>query len=709
MYENGKLAVLNIDDIFPNRFQPRLRFDEDKLNELSDSIRKYGVIQPIVVRPINNKYEIIAGERRYKASVLANKSTIPAVIVSLSDKESEEIALLENIQRQQLSPIEEAVSYKRILDMGYITQEGLAKKIGKAQSTIANKIRLLNLDDEVQEALLENKISERHARSLLRLNGNQNQIDMLHRIINERLTVKQTDNEIAKLKNKTSDKKDTNIYENKSNDEVESLFVENPHEERKGGTMDIDRIIREAKDINAPQAEDSKDLTNLMKKDDNVKVSPLIKSEEPEEKLPVQEDGKFVNFSQIKEEKKETTLQNNSGVTFDNIFSSPVILEENKTDTKNEDNKLNDDTSSVNNNEISNAVADAFMNVSQTKEIKQDDENIKDNTKEEEEMNQNKFINPSYDINASVNTQQPTDPFGNNSFGNSMNEYQNNTVQPVNQTPANEGFNQYTESQSFNNQFQETVTSNVNNMNESNSNEGQFSGFNGNAFNQPVSSDVNRSMQPNMTDFNNQQPQPNMIDFGSQQSQFNNQQPTMNSVQDNGTLQNSMYGYQQPVQNNNPYDVNVNQNVSTPSTNESTSNQTYATSSAMPNNDFNNQFNQGSMYGQNVNNLNNYNDFNSGISQPEANNIPDNIQPQPYGYNSQVNQQNSYNESNTMASNISEPVRVAQGPSVESNFSKVIKLIRQCATEIEQYGYRVNLDELDLGNTYQANFTINKE
>ena len=223
MYESGKLAVINIDDIFPNRFQPRLKFDEEKLSELSDSIRKYGVIQPIVVRPVNGKYEIIAGERRYKASMMAGRTTIPAVIVNLSDRDSEEIALLENIQRQQLSPIEEAVSYKRILDMGYITQDELAKKLGKAQSTIANKVRLLNLDDEVQEALLENKISERHARSLLRLSDKADQVKMLHRIINERLTVKMTDNEIAKLKEEKNKQVSKQVQTDNNN--IESMFV----------------------------------------------------------------------------------------------------------------------------------------------------------------------------------------------------------------------------------------------------------------------------------------------------------------------------------------------------------------------------------------------------------------------------------------------------------------------------------------------------
>ena len=150
MGEN-KVVLLNIDDIIPNRFQPRIKFNDTAINELAESIKQHGVFQPIVVRKISDKYEIIAGERRYKASIIAGKSTIPALITSLDDKNSAEVALLENIQRQDLTPIEEAISYKKILDMGYISQGELGKKLGKNQSTVANKLRLLNLDDEVQE------------------------------------------------------------------------------------------------------------------------------------------------------------------------------------------------------------------------------------------------------------------------------------------------------------------------------------------------------------------------------------------------------------------------------------------------------------------------------------------------------------------------------------------------------------------------------
>lgn len=197
----SKVIEVDINEILPNRFQPRRQFDEDEILELSDSIREHGIIQPIVVRTVGDKYEIIAGERRYKASVLAGLETVPVIVKNLNDKDSAEVALIENIQRKNLTPIEEALSYKQILDMGYLTQENLAAKLGKSQSSVANKIRLLNLSDEVQEALLESKISERHARSLLRLQGEEAQNKMLDRIINERLTVRKTDEEIDKIKN----------------------------------------------------------------------------------------------------------------------------------------------------------------------------------------------------------------------------------------------------------------------------------------------------------------------------------------------------------------------------------------------------------------------------------------------------------------------------------------------------------------------------
>jgi ParB family chromosome partitioning protein len=194
-----RVVDLDVNDVLPNRFQPRIKFNEDSINELCESIKEHGVIQPIVVRAMGDKYEIIAGERRYKATLLAGKNTIPAVVTDLNDKDSAEVALIENVQRKDLTPIEEAISYKKILDMGYLTQDELATKLGKTQSTVANKLRLLNLDEEVQEAVLEEKISERHARSLLRISNIEDQKKMLEKIIENRLTVRKADEEINNL------------------------------------------------------------------------------------------------------------------------------------------------------------------------------------------------------------------------------------------------------------------------------------------------------------------------------------------------------------------------------------------------------------------------------------------------------------------------------------------------------------------------------
>ena len=335
MFENGQLAVLNINDILPNRFQPRIKFDEERLEELAESIGKYGVIQPIVVRPVSNKYEIIAGERRYKASKLANRSTIPAIIVNLSDKDSEEIALLENIQRQELSPIEEAVSYKRILDMGYITQEGLAKKIGKSQSTIANKIRLLNLDDEVQSYLLNNRISERHARSLLRIPDKEKQVQMLHRIVEERLTVKQTDKEIEKLKEEmnidnrpaTSEVIDiSNQSAVNLSEEVESLFGD--FENKGGNHMDIEKIMREAKDINVPQETSPKDISSLMQPGNDIQSEPIVREEPIIQTSDNLENNRFINTPSEPSEDKPSVQPTEVGVTFDSMFNQHVNVNE---------------------------------------------------------------------------------------------------------------------------------------------------------------------------------------------------------------------------------------------------------------------------------------------------------------------------------------------------------------------------------------------
>lgn len=196
---------VNIDYIIPNRFQPRLTFDEKSLNELASSIKEHGIIQPLVLRRLGDKYEIIAGERRYKAAQLAGLTEVPAIISNIDDNKSAEIALVENVQRRNLNSLEEAKSYKKILDKEGLTQDELAKKIGVSQSTIANKLRLLNLTSEAQDALMNDKISERHARSLLSVTDPEKQKALLNKVISERLTVRQLDDEIKKESNPVSE------------------------------------------------------------------------------------------------------------------------------------------------------------------------------------------------------------------------------------------------------------------------------------------------------------------------------------------------------------------------------------------------------------------------------------------------------------------------------------------------------------------------
>lgn len=230
---NEQVQEIFVEDIIPNRFQPRLTFDEKALQELSDSIKVHGVIQPLVLRRVGNKYEIIAGERRYKASCMAGLKKVPAIVREMTDNESAEVALIENVQRKNLSSIEEAQSYKNLLARGYITQEELAQKLGVSQPTIANKLRLLNLCDEVQNALLNEQISERHARSLLQFSNPDDQKSMLNRIIKERLTVKQLDAEIKKkLQGDTGSATTTSTSENVSSDAGNGGIVMNPAENK---------------------------------------------------------------------------------------------------------------------------------------------------------------------------------------------------------------------------------------------------------------------------------------------------------------------------------------------------------------------------------------------------------------------------------------------------------------------------------------------
>jgi len=191
--DTDKIINLDIFEIIPNRQQPRTIFDDEKIVDLAESIKEHGVIQPIVVRKVEDFYEIVAGERRYRATKHLNLETIPAIIKDYDDVTTASVAIIENIQREDLTSIEEAVAYRKLMNLHEITQAELAHQIGKSQSTIANKIRLLNLSQEVQDAILTREISERHARTLLSVKQEDLQVKLLKIIVEKGLNVSQTE------------------------------------------------------------------------------------------------------------------------------------------------------------------------------------------------------------------------------------------------------------------------------------------------------------------------------------------------------------------------------------------------------------------------------------------------------------------------------------------------------------------------------------
>ena len=195
-----QIEQIPIASIKPNKYQPRSVFSEEKIEELARTIHTHGVIQPIVIRSIGeDKFEIIAGERRYRAMKLLEWLEVPAIVRNLDDKETASIALIENLQREELTPIEEAYAYEQLLQLHSLTQEALAQRLGKGQSTIANKIRLLKLPEEIKTAIMEKKLSERHARALISLKDSKLQIAMFEEVLEKQLNVKQLENRIQEL------------------------------------------------------------------------------------------------------------------------------------------------------------------------------------------------------------------------------------------------------------------------------------------------------------------------------------------------------------------------------------------------------------------------------------------------------------------------------------------------------------------------------
>lgn len=196
---HNQVIYIQIDKMEANAYQPRKYFDKEALNELSQSIKQYGVIQPITVRRAGDMFEIVAGERRWRASNLAGLKKVPCVIVDINDSESAEIALLENLQREDLNFMEEAEAYFNLINDHKFTQEKLAQKMGKKQSTIANKLRLLRLGEDVRRKCLESDLTERHARALLSLPTEELQKEVIEQVIKASLNVKKTEELINKV------------------------------------------------------------------------------------------------------------------------------------------------------------------------------------------------------------------------------------------------------------------------------------------------------------------------------------------------------------------------------------------------------------------------------------------------------------------------------------------------------------------------------
>lgn len=258
--ENSNEAVtLRIADIEPNRDQPRKEFDEQALAELSQSIMQHGVLQPILVRPLPlGGYQIVAGERRFRASRMAGLTEIPAVIRELSDNETMELALIENLQREDLSPIEEAKGYKALIDTYSMSQEQVAQTVGKSRPAVANTMRLLLLPDDVIELLENNDISSGHARALLSLENKALMSSIAEEIVKKNLTVRQVEKMVKDLLKKPVEKTRTVKQKPSYFSEVELALSEylgnkvvvTPSKDGKGGTLAIDFYsIEELKDL----------------------------------------------------------------------------------------------------------------------------------------------------------------------------------------------------------------------------------------------------------------------------------------------------------------------------------------------------------------------------------------------------------------------------------------------------------------------------
>lgn len=228
--------MVKLSKIEPNREQPRKNFDEDALQELSDSIKQFGLLQPILVQQREDYYEIIAGERRWRASKLAGLKEVPVIIKNYTDQEIAEISLIENLQREDLNPIEEAKGYRRLIEVFHLKQDEVAEKVSKDRSTITNIMRLLNLCDEVQNMVIDGKLSNGQARTLLGIKDNELQLQIAEKIFDEKLSVREVEKLIKQINSPEKEKKNKELPKN-----VEYIYkeIENKLKEKMNRKVEI--------------------------------------------------------------------------------------------------------------------------------------------------------------------------------------------------------------------------------------------------------------------------------------------------------------------------------------------------------------------------------------------------------------------------------------------------------------------------------------
>ena len=228
--ESGNKLFIPLNKIKNNAEQPRKSFDNEKIAELAESIKNHGIIQPLILMKENDDYVIIAGERRWRAAKMVGLKEVPAIIMDVTDKEVLEISLIENIQRQDLNPIEEALAYKKLIDNFNFTQEELSKRIGKSRTAITNCMRLMNLDDRVKEYIIQGVLSEGHGRALLAIDDGDLQYAIAQKVIDESLSVRELERLIKKVyatdkkKKNDDDKVDNNIYYKNIEEKLQSYF-----------------------------------------------------------------------------------------------------------------------------------------------------------------------------------------------------------------------------------------------------------------------------------------------------------------------------------------------------------------------------------------------------------------------------------------------------------------------------------------------------